>query len=266
MILRLVKKSWVWREYLNPKNRRICMPHREHVRRLIAPIRAKRGAREPILHNQRGVLAQEDILPIIKAWEKKKGFTPQSADELMKGIHTTAVATRISLKRLMHSIDGARASTETKKLLSQLILNRPTQRIPHTNILLRPHRSIIYLKLINLIGEEKTAELCQQILDEAVKIKHESAQLWRQTNSDAFQNVPQRAPADYFLFTNPQKNRSNFTNRVYDFIENREAGIRELEHLPKTKENKHFIKLLKTQKEEAINELSKLLLRSPRTH
>ncbi len=227
-------------------------------------VRKRKQAGKPntIIRNTRGLVTKKNISRVINRWSKRKGFVAKSYDKVIsdsknKGrfyeITTVQVATRLALKDLMKGITIPLNSRQ-KKLIERLIMDRP-QKIPTTNINLRPDKILFILELINSLGEKKTHQIINSVFKRSKALQRMAQQesLKRDIPSDAFINVSQNVGAIALELEINLLQKEQTIGQINDFISQRRGDLNFLQN-SNIKNKEFYIQKLRLQMKEAIME------------
>lgn len=200
-------------------------------------VRKKRlSDRKPIvISGKRGLVTRKNIKRVIDRWNKQKGFVVESHEKIVRDAKTkgqyynataTQVARRFVLRDLLKPVERLGLDIRQKKLLEKIILDRP-QKIPNTNIDLRPNTSLLTLELINSLGDKKVSHLFDVVLKRSMAIKKlaDKEVKSRKIPSDVFVNVYSTVWAAQSELEMDLKSKKNFFNKVTDHITQRKGDL-----------------------------------------
>jgi len=235
------------------------------LRETLAAARRRRGLDDPIIRGGASHVSEKIMRQGLGRWAKRKGSGIISTDKIGKrGAKATAVATRFLLKDLMGCVRKYNLTGEEKKVIEALILNRP-QFIPKTNIPLRPHPTILFVKLVNRIGLEKTHEILMRLTKRACNIRKLYFRKRDKTkeNSDVIPNIASHMGTMLGLFKIDYQmtEQTTLLEKLGDLFEKRKLDLHTIETSNLLEgEKKRIAEELRTQMKEIMMEKTKFIM------
>lgn len=226
-------------------------------------IKKRRPQKSTIKTTKQGTVTRRNMQRIIKRQSIRKGFAVCSHDKVLRDYkakdhyletNATQVARRFSKNELMASIMHIPLAPKQKRLIEKLITSRELK-IPGTNISSNRPNSLIFLELVNGLGEKKTRLILERLTKRAKAIQRLSTKDIRngRYRSDAFINIAPTIGMLVFEFDSEIKNPNEFVKRINSFIDQRRGDIVLLEQSSVL--NKEFyIKKLRQQQRDAIQQ------------
>lgn len=236
--------------------------------------------KQKIFSGKNGLVTKSNIERVIQRWSQRKGFVVKSFDQVIRDPHTKSfrdintarIARRFVEKDLLKTLKNFNLN-QTQLRIVQNLLSHSHQKIPKTNINLKPSRKFIILKLINVLGIEKTRKVFERLIKRAsaikrLALKESNQRISKNTKkdiglktqleyySDSFINVPQNI--DFFLeeLNLIRGNKEQFVNQIKDFIRQRKGDLILLSE-QKIQNKEYFVKKLRSQIREANFELKR---------
>ncbi len=212
---------------------------------------------------KKGTVTKRNMQRVINRLSKKKGFETMSFDKVLrkskiKGLFLETTATQVAIRfaknELMASIMNVPLAPRQKRLIEKLVISRDLK-ISGTNISSSRPTSLIFMELVNTIGEKKTRLILEKILRRAkaiqrLNVKNQKVGKYR---SDIFNNVGSQVGRLYEEFKLEIENKPDLVNRINGFINQRRGDIALLEQSSIL--NKEFyIKKLRLQQRDAIQQ------------
>jgi len=226
-----------------------------------ARARLKKDA--PIVTGKMGLNTRENISRIINRWITRKQRPIFSFDKLIRDskepkrfhdIPATEVTRRLAQKELLKSIKNIPLARRQVKIIEELLDHRH-QNIPGTTINLRPEYSLLFVELVNGLGEKKTLKVLDTITKRSLAIQRLNTIEMKTGGpiSDVFMNIPGSVHGLKTRFEMSMENKHNFIGSLNEFIDQRRGDINQLKKSNLTSKERH-IRILREQLKTAVME------------
>lgn len=229
------------------------------TRTLIQQRRAKKQS--TIKTTQRGTVTKRNMQRVVKRQSERLNYEAMSYNKVLRdaktkghflGTTATQVAIRFAKNELMASIMNVPLAPRQKRLIEKLVISRDLK-IPGTNISSSRPTSLIFMELVNTIGEKKTRLILEKLVRRAKAIQRLNVKNQRtgKYKSEIFNNVGSNVGRLSEEFELEIENKPDLVNRINGFITQRRGDIALLEQSSIL--NKEFyIKKLRQQQRDAI--------------
>jgi hypothetical protein len=224
----------------------------------ITAARHKLKKDKPILTGGFGRVTPSIMRRISDRWSKRKEYEVLSSEKMGKNIPATVIARRFSTRELMRPLRGMRLSPEALQTVERIIQNR-RQTAPRSSVQVRQDTAILSMKLMNLLGQRKAAQVMNVVLERGKLITKnaKATNKKRGKQTDVFINIPQNLGSAIMEIQMELDSPREFADRVQNIINEKQKELAEVGKKANEKERRRLMNLLLAQVMEAGEELQK---------
>ncbi len=223
----------------------------------------------PIVRTKTGLITKKNTLRVINRWSKQKGYTIESPDKIIRNvknkgkfldINSVSVTARLAQRDLLNGLKSFKLKKEEILTIERLLSQR-IQKIPNTNINIRQETPILYMKLLNQVGEKKTNDILRKLNKRSIAIRDLSQKEIRKKNvkSDVFINISQIINPLMVEFEMEMYNKNDFLKRINSLYKEKLSDIEQIKSLD-IPNKKTYETILRNQLKEIVFERVKFCI------
>ncbi len=218
------------------------------------------GKDAPITLGKYHRIRPSTIIKIAQRWRERMGHSVRSYDKPIKYSSANAreIAVRLAVGELMQPLKKFNLKEADWLTLEKILQHRP-QSVKHSDVPVRLDQEILFLKIINSLGEQKTMHYLNLISNRAIQIQKvaNSEKIQSKSESDAFSNIGPNIHAITTKLGWDLEDKPDFVKRIEDILHQKDKQLTEVQKIKNKIKRDHLTKLLTNQLEEGTLELTK---------